>query len=172
MSFHIGETTVSFPLDRASGQELAEAISGVMATFADKAKAERPKRWPAMEFACTGEWLWARQSRGAPPAGAPPALAMRGASPGGWGGVVGWRAAGRTRSADGGLCLCAGGAGSELGGGLQKLEVYCNPNAHPTAFDAKVLISLQTREGVAVTTEGKLSAVRADVEAFIEAAAK
>ena len=29
-----------------------------------------------------------------------------------------------------------------------------NPNAHPTAFDAKVLISLQTREGVAVTTEG------------------
>lgn len=70
MSFHIGETTVSFPLDRASGQELAEAISGVMATFADKAKAERPKRWPAMEFVCKGEWLRLRHTRGVTQGGA------------------------------------------------------------------------------------------------------
>ena len=78
MSFHIGDTTVSFPLDRASGQELAVAITGVMATFADKAKAERPKRWPAMEFTCTGKcWLWREQSREATQAGASFDLQMR-----------------------------------------------------------------------------------------------
>lgn len=47
------------------------------------------------------------------------------------------------------------------------LELFCNPNAYSSAFDAKVLISLKTEGGVAVTTEGRLSAVKGDIDSFL-----
>lgn len=53
--------------------------------------------------------------------------------------------------------------------GLQNLEVMCNPNAYATAFDAKVLITVSTTAGVKVTTEGRLSNLKQDVDAFLEA---
>ncbi len=52
--------------------------------------------------------------------------------------------------------------------GLQLLEVMCNPNAYSTAFDAKVLITLSTTAGVKITTEGRLSNLKQDVDAFLE----
>lgn len=54
MSFHIGETTLSFPLRADEARRLSEALTGVVQTFADKAAAERPKRWPALEFVFKG----------------------------------------------------------------------------------------------------------------------
>lgn len=51
----------------------------------------------------------------------------------------------------------------EFAGG--DLTVVCNPNAYPTAFQAKALITFQSH-GVQVTGEGGLSALRQDVEAF------
>jgi hypothetical protein len=45
-------------------------------------------------------------------------------------------------------------------------QVFCNPNAHATAFEAKLLLTLQVG-GVSVTTEGRFSALKADVEAFL-----
>lgn len=50
---------------------------------------------------------------------------------------------------------------------LAHFEAFCNPNAYTTAFDAKVLLTIQTHDGVKVTTEARLSAIKADVDAFL-----
>lgn len=58
-------------------------------------------------------------------------------------------------------------AGDPDGVGVESLEVLCNPNAYTTAFDAKLLITLATSQGLKVTTEARLSAVKADIDEFI-----
>lgn len=52
--------------------------------------------------------------------------------------------------------------------GVSKFEVVCNPNAFPSAFDAKLLISLQTNNGIKVTGEAYLSQLKADLQNFIQ----
>ena len=52
--------------------------------------------------------------------------------------------------------------------GIELLEVYCNPNAHSTAFDAKTLITLKTSQGVRVTAEARLSALKSDLDTFLQ----
>lgn len=66
MSFHIAETTVSFPLRAEEARKLGDALTAVMQTFAEKQKAERPKRWPALEYVFKGACVHAC---GADPAG-------------------------------------------------------------------------------------------------------
>jgi hypothetical protein len=58
LALHIAETTLSFPLRAAEVRRLSEALTGVMQTFAEKQAAERPKRWPAMEYVFKGALTW------------------------------------------------------------------------------------------------------------------
>ena len=56
LSFHpSADTTISFPLRADEARRLSEALAGVMQTFAEKQAAERPKRWPSMEYKFKGE---------------------------------------------------------------------------------------------------------------------
>ena len=50
--------------------------------------------------------------------------------------------------------------------------MFCNPNAASNAFTAKVLISLESHDGVRVATEGPLSNFKADVDTFVEQLAR
>jgi hypothetical protein len=53
------------------------------------------------------------------------------------------------------------------GEAVTQLEFFCNPNAHTTAFDAKLLVTVKTRDGVSVTTEARFSNIKADLDAFL-----
>lgn len=53
-AFHIGETTVSIPFGRAEAEKLSGSIQSLLETFAEKQKAERPKRWNMMEYKLKG----------------------------------------------------------------------------------------------------------------------
>lgn len=110
LSLHMGETTVQFPFSRDNAEALNQSVLALLKTFADKQKAERPKRWEAMDF----------KFRGSP------------------------------QSDD-----------------LERFEVFCNPNAHTSAFDAKVLITIKSHEGISVTTEGRLSNFKTDLDAYL-----
>ncbi len=56
--------------------------------------------------------------------------------------------------------------GDPAAGELELIEFFCNPNAYTNAFDAKLLITIKSGEGVNVTTEGRLSAVKSDMDAL------
>ena len=54
LSLHVGETTLTLPFTPQQGAELEDALNALLKTFADKAKAERPRRWEMMEVAWKG----------------------------------------------------------------------------------------------------------------------
>ena len=113
---HVGPTTLSLPFNQQRAAELKAALALLLATFAEKAKAERPKRWQALEY--------------------------------------------KFRNGD-------GDDGGATPPGLALFEVFCNPNAAASPFDAKVLVTVKSTEGgVGFTTEAPLSALRADLDAY------
>ncbi|GIL52862.1 hypothetical protein Vafri_8631 [Volvox africanus] len=103
---HAGDTTMSVPFTTEGAQQLQEAFQKLFQTFAEKQKAQRPKRWDMMEWRHTNE---------------------------------------------------------DIG-----FEVFCNPNAYTTAFDAKLLITLGSRGGLTVTTEARLSAITSDLDNYLQ----
>jgi hypothetical protein len=55
---------------------------------------------------------------------------------------------------------------------VEYLEVFCNPNAHTSLLDAKVLVTLRTTQGVKILTEGRLTGLKSDVDLFLDQKAK
>lgn len=51
---------------------------------------------------------------------------------------------------------------------MEYLEVCCNPNAHSSLLDARVLVTLRTSQGVRLLTEGRLTGVKSDLDSFLE----
>lgn len=55
-------------------------------------------------------------------------------------------------------------AGDTSAGEIPHFELFCNPNAHSTPFDAKVLLTVHSVDGVKVVMEATLEQVRAGVK--------
>lgn len=108
LMLHVGETTVGVPFSKEQALQLDAALQQLFKTFAEKQKAERPRRWEMMEVRFKGD---------------------------------------------------------AAAGGFDLFEVFCNPNAHATAFEAKLLVTLKAG-AIDVTTEGRLSAFKADLDNF------
>ena len=115
LELHVGPTTLYLPFNQQRATELKAALALLLATFAEKAKAERPKRWQSLEYKFRND---DDESSSTPP-------------------------------------------------GIALFEVFCNPNAAASPFDAKVLVTVKSTDGgVGFTTEAPLSALRADLEAY------
>ena len=52
-------------------------------------------------------------------------------------------------------------------GDIAALEVVCNPNAFPTAFDAKLMITMESKSGIKIVGEANLSQTKSDLQNFI-----
>lgn len=52
-------------------------------------------------------------------------------------------------------------------GSVEFFEIFCNPNAYDNHINAKLLITLR-HAGVKISTEAKLHAIKADVDAFVQ----
>lgn len=50
LSLHSGESTISFPVTSTQAEDISAAIQAVLTVFAEKQKAERPKRYKSMEY--------------------------------------------------------------------------------------------------------------------------
>ena len=111
LDLHVGPTTVRVPLPPTRVAALRGELATLITTFKEKAEADRPKRWPAMD--------------------------------------VVWKGPDKTGSPS-----------------LARFEAFCNPNGASGPFDAKVLVTVESADGVAVTTEAPLSALRADLDAY------
>ena len=56
LSLHCGPTTIKVPVPEGQVETLAHAVNGLMKTFAEKQKAEKPRRWDTVECKINGEW--------------------------------------------------------------------------------------------------------------------
>ena len=58
LNLQVAECSIVFPFTHDTAQQLSQAMTQLLQTFSEKQKAERPKRWPMMEFRCQGgPWL-------------------------------------------------------------------------------------------------------------------
>ena len=55
LSLYCGATTMRVPLSTGHVESLASAVNGLLKTFAEKQKAEKPKRWDPVECKFSGE---------------------------------------------------------------------------------------------------------------------
>lgn len=130
------------PFSPQQARTLDDALSKLLQTFAEKQSAARPKR-----CVC----LLLQQVCGAMlchPAHAHPSCPHP---------VCRWEA----------MEVRFTGSSSDAGTGLELLEVFCNPNTYKTAFDAKLMITARSA-GLKVVCEGRLSNLKADLDAFIK----
>ena len=58
LNLQVAECSIVFPFTHDTAEQLSQAMTQLLQTFSEKQKAERPKRWPMMEFRCQGgPWL-------------------------------------------------------------------------------------------------------------------
>ena len=50
LSLHSGESTISFTVTSSQAEDISAALQAVLTVFAEKQKAERPKRYKSMEY--------------------------------------------------------------------------------------------------------------------------
>ena len=55
LNLQVAECSIVFPFTHDTAQQLSQAMTQLLQTFSEKQKAQRPKRWPMMEFRCQGE---------------------------------------------------------------------------------------------------------------------
>lgn len=60
ISFHVNETTITFPFTEDRAKEVSTSIQTLLQTFAAKQAAERPKKWQSMEYRYKGAVLSSR----------------------------------------------------------------------------------------------------------------
>ena len=148
LSLHAGDTTFTFPVGPQQVEEMGQALQTVLAVFAEKQAAARPKRYKSLEY----------KYAGASPARARACAGLRLLQPGVWPDLQ--TPAVRARAVRPHQCDGAAGPAPEL----SYLELFCNPNAATNAFGAKVLVTARTHDGVAVLTEIPLTALKADLD--------
>lgn len=59
--------------------------------------------------------------------------------------------------------------GDNINREIEYFELFCNPNAYPTIYEARAVLHLRTKDGLKIATEAKLTGLRADVDAFLAA---
>lgn len=50
---------------------------------------------------------------------------------------------------------------------VDSFEVMCNPNAFPSAFEAKLLVALSAQNGIKISGESHLSQMKSDLRTFL-----
>mmetsp|Transcript_23735 Transcript_23735/g.70415 ORF Transcript_23735/g.70415 Transcript_23735/m.70415 type:complete len:159 (-) Transcript_23735:95-571(-) len=50
LQLNINDTSLTLPMPVAAAENLRSELRQLLVTFAEKAKAERPRRWPSMEY--------------------------------------------------------------------------------------------------------------------------
>ena len=154
-SLNCGATTVKLPMQSDQVKTLAVAINDLLKTFAEKQKAEKPQRWATLECKIVGERSFVLKKN---------VICFQLSIGRLFQKVIQSTPLTGLINSHFFLVNVHDTAGDPSKGEIPSIELFCNPNAHATAFDARVLVSLTSADGLHVVTEATLEQVRAGVK--------